>query len=823
MPVVDSVHLHGQIRDAEGGPRQAQVVISTYLGPDITQTISTADGYYAFDLPAVDHYVVTVYPYLRASVGNAQVPVGFLDGWERVNRTTETHLDLDVIVKPGGTILLDAYDPPGRRVFADSFPDMAYFAVYPLGTPPVIASLQLQNHQRPLVCGWETVSGTERNPAVLMLPSEVTTAFTVWGLWTVPEAGTIMLEMDNGGVGFSVAASEVMSINIAYELARTEYRKAQQKYDGKIGAGYVFSSTIASWLTQAAGRRAYRPNTPAIRVKEEIVLEAARQDIEARRAPVTINVVDADAQPLSGVHVAYQQINHDFILAGNWGGDGVPLGDTPATRQLVGNTNIYADIAKEIGFEYLNYPPYPGWAAVQRDLPAVPYRFDDDVILRQTADRGFRATGNAVWMAGSPYYAYPPFLHDLTYTETRAAALDFVTTTVSHYAGKIAWFNLMMEPNTANALDFTGAQMLDFTQAVLTAGRAADPQGAMSVLLSAPGLGYITEPAGKESAGNFSTYDYLQEMLKAGVRPDSIGIQFYYGSYLPAIDLGTVSDLLDVYGSDFDLPFYIEELEYPTLEEYPGLDGISARWGWRQGHTDQAQADWAVGIYTLAFSKPHILGANWSMAADLPADIGEDGRQGDGYLHRDGLTPRPMAYALRDLFHSWTISGAGQTGGDGHAGFDGFSGEYWVTLTAPNGAVRQETIHVSEGLTNTFILVFDQDQTLADNQQAGAASLSKARSALSWAGALGKTSGVDEVPALPSPGGVRHRPVLERIPVGQTGRRCAGIQDRRRTGRLGRRQPPVFRDRRAGPGGWPRAAPLLRGAGRLGHGHAVRV
>ena len=60
--------------------------------------------------------------------------------------------------------------------------------------------LHVSNHQRPLLYGWETVAGVVKNPAVLMLPSDANATFTVWGLWTVPEAGTIMLEMDNGGL-----------------------------------------------------------------------------------------------------------------------------------------------------------------------------------------------------------------------------------------------------------------------------------------------------------------------------------------------------------------------------------------------------------------------------------------------------------------------------------------------------------------------------------------------------------------------------------------------------------------------------------------------
>lgn len=760
-----TVHLHGQIRDTDGNSRQGFILVSTFLGPDLTSGPTDEDGFYAFDVPVYDNYVVTAMPTQRVSVGTSEAPVGFVDRWERVDRTTQTDLVQNITVTPGGSILLDAYDPQGNRIFLDSFPHQAYFEMWPLGSLPVTAPLQWENHQRSLIWGWETVSATVKNPAVLALPSQDSPAVTVWGLWTVPEAGVIMLEMDNGGSGYQIAAGEAKTVNLVYEFARTELRKAQDKYTQKTGAGYVFSADVSLWLGQAhtaldearvkleggdgqgAAVKAYQALTPAIRVKETITLEAARQDIQNRRQPVTIRVVGADQQSLSGVKVEYQQTNHDFILSGTWGGDGVALGDTPATRHYVGNTNLYAEIARQIGFEYLCYPPGPAWGLVQRQWPEIPYRFDDDVILHKIDSLGFRSFGNTIWFYNGAAYTYPPYLEGMNYSQVKTAGLDYITTTVSHFRGKIQMFNLLNEPLFANDLHFSPAEMLDFAGSVLAAGKAADPGATRFINLGAPGLAFF-RPPGDNDPGNFSSYSYLQEMLGAGVHPDAVGLQFYNGVYLPAIDLGTVSDLLDAYGQTFDVPFFISELEYPTHAEYPGLVNKSSTSGWHEGHTDQAQADWAVGMFTLAYSKPYLIGANWSLAADLPADVAEDGRAGDGYLHRDGVTLRPMAYALSDLFHSWSSSGITQTNTTGQAALTGLAGEYQLTLTTPNGAVRQETIHIREGESNNFTFTIDPVQELAQNWAAAQAAVARGQGCLAWAANLKKTAGVPEAKAL---------------------------------------------------------------------------
>ncbi len=764
---LEPVHLHGQIRDSGGNPRQGFVMVSVYHGPDLTGGPTTPDGFYAFDVPAYDNYVVTAMPVQRVAVGDGEAPVGFVDRWERIDRTTETDLEQDVIVTPGGSILLDAYDPQGKRLFINTFPQQGIFGTWPLGSPPVTDPIQKESRQRSLIWGWQTISGVEQNPAVLMLPAGGAATYTVWGLWSVPEAGTILLEMDNGGLGYSVAEGEAKAVNIAYELARTQLRKAQEKFDQKAGAGYGFSASIAQWLAQAqaaldsaqvklgsgdgsgAAISAYQALTPAIRAKEEIVLQAARQDIQKRRAPVTLQVVGADHQPLDDVQIDYQQTDHDFILGGAWPGDGAPLGDTPATRHYVGNPNLYAGIAKQIGFETLSFPPWPAWGLVQRQSPSVPYRFDDDVMLHKMASLGFRGFGGTIWLYNGAAYTYPAYLEGLDYAGVKAAGLEFITTTVGHYKGKIQLYETVNEPNTANDLHFSPAQMLDFTQAMLAAADAADPGALKLVNLSAPGFTHFPGP-GEVTGADYSSYHYLQTMLSAGVKPDAVGLQFYNGASLPAIDLGTASDLLDVYGQDFDLPIFISELEYPTHEEYPGLVNKSTLWGWHQGHTDQAQADWAVGMFTLAYSKPYILGANWSLSSDLPADLAEDGRAGDGYLHRDGLTVRPMAYALGDLLHSWVSSGTTQTGPEGQAGFSGFAGNYQVRLTGANGAVQQETIHVREGQANALTIEFDPTQALAENRQDALAGVGRARQTIAWAGNLGKISGVAEARALVS-------------------------------------------------------------------------
>lgn len=762
---VTQVHLQGQVRDTNGVGRQGRLTISTHqeLTPDtaidkkLAVLTTDSDGNYRVTVPVSDHYIVQVNPLERQRLDGFLFPDSFTDTWRRVARGDSAELTINLTVQPAGVLYLEGYGTGGQYYYLHHYPDPRAFALFPVDTPPVHTSVQALNHQLPV---FPVATGSGEVPAILV-PAQTGEAYTLWLGWMVPEIGTVMLEMDNGGEGFAPPADTVQRVNVVYEITRTELRKAHQKYTSRLAAGYVFTPAVGEWLDQGdqffqeaktlfeAGNRsrvavsAYRALTPIIKAKEAMALEIAQQDIlKFRLVPITIRVVGPDQQPLAGIQVDYRQLHHDFLLSAGAPLDGTWGGTSHKTSYKIGNYVKTIDMVRQAGFENL-VAEHCQWGQVQPTADKAHFEYRGNMLLRRLQEDGFRTSCNGIWFTPFHPQVYPSFLNGMSYEQIKTASVNYVTNVVRRYGRGIQAWGVVNEPNFANAYNFTPEQMLELIRATVEAGKAANPESQMQVILGAPGLSWGESQPDKTSSpiGSISSYDYLRQMLDYGIKADAIGLQLYYGVVLMPLDLGTLSDLLDVYGADFDVPFYIEEMEYPSLESYPGLRTPSSYLVWHGGHTDATQAEYATALYTLLFSKPYVIGANWLMGSDLPAYLSESFRIGDGWIEQDGETLRPMAFALHDLFASWTTTGRGKTDAEGRLQFMGYAGNYEITLTGDGDGIYQQSAHFDQTEESEIILQFDERQVKADNRSAAQATLDKAEEALKWADSWGKTAG----------------------------------------------------------------------------------
>ena len=63
-------------------------------------------------------------------------------------------------------------------------------------------------------------------------------------LWEVPGIGTFPLRADNQGQGYTLSEGEARKINLVYEFAETEYRRALELKARLEGEGHQFSSGL---------------------------------------------------------------------------------------------------------------------------------------------------------------------------------------------------------------------------------------------------------------------------------------------------------------------------------------------------------------------------------------------------------------------------------------------------------------------------------------------------------------------------------------------------------------------------------------------------
>jgi hypothetical protein len=647
------------------------------------------------------------------------------------------------LADPTGSLRILLYDPAEASSYQ-------VYAVYRLGSSPA---------GDPVREAW--VSG---DPTLFHLPVQEGVAYTVWGAINVPGFRRVLLELDNDGEGYAPRPGELLQANFAYEVARTELRKLQERLDGGLAKGHTFSPEILQLIESArasleqarlqqeggnpaeASRVSYEILGQIIPAKEALALEIARQDIRAiRPRQVVVTIVDAAGSPLPGLQVTYEQDRQDFALS-SWLPNMTVWSQNDAGWDITESYAYYRALARDTGFEMSTVGL--AWGTLARD-PERPLRYDEDMTVRWLSQDGFSLNS-----AGTVYFSdyfpgmYPPVADQWDHATLLANAEDYVSAVVGHYKGEIQMWNLLNEPNYANAPGLSQDETYALMESLISASRAADPDALAGINLAQPGFERTApDEFDDNNPMSMATYDIAAAMQQRGIDADYVGLQLYYGAYEPPIDLGTLSDLFDVFARDFDYKFFIQEFEYPTHDGYSEHEEgvVDYRWG-EDGTSREYQAYWGSGVYTLAMSKPNFIGANWMLGCDLPA--GYDSRRlGDGLLEQDCLTPRPILSSLKDLFASWRSDGEALSDDSGQVRFGGFAGTYRLTITSAQGAVLQQTVHMGDG-ENRFTIQFDEPAVLADNAQAAYSSITDLEQKLALLEAGGKTAGLPEAREL---------------------------------------------------------------------------
>jgi len=714
IPYEGPVKIYGYVSDQRGKSVEDMPVAFNAFGLGDQGWIKTdANGYYEKQFAGALQYIVSVNPGPVKQIGRYSLPAGYLSE-KKLVIPTGPEVNVDFVVQDGGTLWLRAYDVYGNEMSTQDFIDSSKIGAFPVDTFPYGESIQANYGGFPLYWGW--IQNSTKNIACLLLPPGKPAE--IWMLWKLPEVGTTFLHADNDGKGFNVEKGDVLPINLVYEFAKTEYRKASQKYQELRDAGYTFSKDIASLFDTAEQNMnraedyqqqglksnsavySYKVLTNIINAREQLALERAQQDIEKyRKRDITIVLVDDKGNRLSNATVEYQQVSHDFILSVGW----------PSAHQYT--------TLRDAGFEYANFETW--WGEIETSDGV--YSFPD--IEAERLDRaGFGiAMLSSIWPTSAYPFATPEFAADMNPAELRSQAHQYSYDIINHYKNKIKIYNALNEPDLPQAYKFTLDELVGLASAAALGAKEADPIISVFVNISLPILSHLSldlvnflvayDMYGKirPDVSIFnppvrSGYDFLNAMVEAGGNFDSIGLEFYYGVVLPPIDLGLFADTLDFY-SNLSKKIYISELSYATLDDYPGLNKYWERYGgWHEGYTDKTQADWAKYAMTIAFSKPFINGIQWVGANDGPSDYDF---VGDGLFHKDGVTPRPVLNAIGDLIKSWTTEGKGETNESGSLIFRGFGGDYELTITNQDGRVFHTRTHITEGQNNVLNLTVD--------------------------------------------------------------------------------------------------------------------
>lgn len=260
----------------------------------------------------------------------------------------------------------------------------------------------------------------------------------------------------------------------------------------------------------------------------------------------------------------------------------------------------------------------------------------------------------------------PQWLRNKPFEETKRLCLQHVRASILKFRHKIHVWDVVNEMHVQPELEcefagFTKEQNVEMTAAACRMAREADPTCCRLVNNTGTWCDYymgrvegaVNPGLTKHAPWQQSVYDYLQRLRDARVDYDVIGLQYYHA----ARDLLEFERNLESF-KGFGKQIHLTELGIASSsEEQPSAR--SNRWAWWAGgigvarlvwhgerHTEQAQADWAEGIYTIAFSKPYVDAVTWWNLSD-PAFI-----PNGGLLRADGA-PKPAYERLIALLAKW--------------------------------------------------------------------------------------------------------------------------------------------------------------------------
>jgi endo-1,4-beta-xylanase len=692
-----AVHLYGTVTEQGGGPVPGVIVDARDdSGALFAQTSTDETGLYDISMPLCEHCSLQFTQWIE---NGDYTYHKYIPEQRTITPGGLAEVRTDVVMKPVANLLLELYDSAGSQVRYAAFSSVAqgYFFATDANSLPVAsavnAALDPYFHEH----GGDFALAL---PALLVAPQ----AHVCLHLqWTVPNVGKVIIDLDDGGVGYLTPATfGYRFLNVNREAAFSAVARLDDEITSFTSQGYSFSPAVIVALSAAqsafaSGESHMTANPPAtalavadynealsqaLLAQETLYLEKAAADIPRyRKGDLRLTLLTPDGEPLSGAEITYQQRTRDFLFsAGNLTNGWTYLPQEADLLQQMGvnsaavNVN-YGQIEPSEGvYDWTYLDMYSG--------------------LDSMLGKGFQVNGAlAYWAFPSRLEDCPDWWRSLTFTQYKQVLYDHFKNLAARDGTRInPW--MLNEQNTTNCLNLTWDQRLEVFQTVMDGLQAGYPgaQNLVTALAMPYGWSQLPiSPGTNQLPFGIPFPIYLDLLMQHELPVDNIALEFHFfgvtvpsdGSQaLPGMTLASLARLMDLYNG-YGVPIWIEPFQVPSTQQ------PNSTW-WHRPWDEATQAEFAVKFYTLAFSRQYMHDICWSDANDNNPFIVSAGLLDSNYQ------PKLAYYALKDLISSWTTSGSGNTDADGTLVINGYAGNYAFSITTPGGYSFQSMLHIYE-------------------------------------------------------------------------------------------------------------------------------
>lgn len=705
-----AVHLSGYIRDPEGSPvDRVDLMVIGSSGKTLGTSRTDKNGYYELVVPRDSLYRLETRRWGRNDVYQVHQ---YAPAIKLIKPTDASEARADIVMRPGGNIVLRGFDAKGNLIRTGAFRTITnnYILVTDLDDQP--------NYGR-FVPIFDTLPGQSQSlemsiPAVAV-PLHSSTRIYVQ--WLVPEFGQVFLTLDNEGQGYKISEQGgLVYLNVSYEAAKSELTRLRREYAAIASLGYSIDNKIAdaiqnsefhlrkaeAILNQGPQEQLLADNElnfslrDTLLAQEELHLQRAQADIEKnRKGTITLRIVASDGRPLPKRTVNFRQTSHDFLF-------GVfPMGKRGQYDPR------YAELLQNAGFNYSTIHFH--W----RGLEPQPGRFTWSVVdqwqnIKEQMNHGFQIMGIALRLARGADLDdtfCPLWMDSMSFADLKTNAYEHLRAVAARYSNNVeTWIIAEQNTSTANCLNFTWEQKIEYIHSAIAGLRAGDPTA--RIAYNAFPLTYNGAEKLDDTnaiAIGASYIEFLNLLRSRGTRIDAIALEFYYagnlvlGSPTPGMTLASESRWLDQY-AQFGKPIYVKEVCPPSVM-YSG-----SSW-WHRPWDEATQAEFIEKFYTIAFSKPLVKEIGYGAGiSDENAFVRSCG------ILDENLKPKPAYFTLKKLIASWTTSGVGTTDDNGELVIKGFAGDYQIDVM--DQASISFLAHITEKTDSSSVLTLPASSVL---------------------------------------------------------------------------------------------------------------
>ena len=711
--LTSTVRLYGYVTDWMTGLPITDAYVEAKDENDnvLTSTRTDTSGFYDVSVPWHSAYNVCA-TFWGWSYKDDYWQIPYISACKQVSPAGASEVRTDVALGPVGNLFLTVYDNNGELIRNANFvsaTDNYIFITDLAGLPQsgfytVVYDPYAREH------GWNW----ELAVPAFFAPAERLTGLHV--LWTVPDFGRVILELDNNGQGYvAPEPGDFLVLNFNHEAAKSEVTRLERELTLFLNQGYAISTAVEVKLTLAQAAleagEAHLNATPPIMAsavqdfnvalahallgQEILYLDKAQADIPRyRKGTLTLSLRTAgSSQPIAGAVVTHQQQTHDFLFStgylttDGWNYD-PQLGDL--MEQMGAN-------GASVMLEHSVIEPEPGvydWTYL-----------DQNSALNPLLSKGWKIMGALAYYGSSGQtFDCPDYWRAMTFDQYKQHLYNHFQTVASRYGTRInPWMINEQNLPWSNCLGLTWQQKLEVFQTVMDGLQAGYPESHNLVTSLAIPYGWSQDSTPQDlnlRAEGISFPAYLQWLEERGLPIHNIGLEFHFfgvtvpeESYvLPGMTLASLARLMDSYDS-YGVPLWIEPFQVPSQQE-PG-----SAW-WHRPWDQATQAEFAVNFYTLAFSRQNMHDVCWSDVSDRTPFIVSAGLLDTNYQ------PKQAYYALKDLIASWTTSGVGATDENGELEMVGFAGDYMIIITTPGGDHFQSEVHIYEQQETKVTITF---------------------------------------------------------------------------------------------------------------------